>query len=88
VIKESLKEAITPMNETLSESVDSAVEKVKKAIINRTDEGDAVFIAGIGNTIGVGQNPEDLPTSSRRSKRKRTSWNPSCLFQEWEEPPS
>lgn len=62
VIKESLKEAITPMSENLSKSVDAAVEKVKEAIRDRTEKDDAIFIAGIGNTIGVGQTPEELPT--------------------------
>lgn len=62
VIKQSLKEAITPMSKQLSESVDPAVEKVKEAVRERTEEDEVVFIAGIGNTIGVSQDPEALPT--------------------------
>ncbi|MFW5912442.1 MAG: DUF1512 family protein [Candidatus Hadarchaeota archaeon] len=61
VIKQSLKEAITPMSKQLSDSVDPAVERVKKAIQERTEEDETIVIAGIGNTIGVGQDPENLP---------------------------
>lgn len=71
VIKESLKEAITPMSDSLSKSVESAVEKVKEAVRDRTDEGDAVFIAGIGNTIGVGQNSKELPMEFPKVKKKK-----------------
>lgn len=70
VIKESLKEAITPMSETLSKSVDAAVEKVKKAIRERTDEDDVILVAGIGNTIGVGQDPAQLPTEFPKVKKE------------------
>lgn len=61
VIKQGLKEAITPMSQKIASTADDAVEKLKEAIRNRTDEGDAIFIAGIGNTIGVGQDPSELP---------------------------
>lgn len=70
VIKESIKEAITPMSKTLSKSTDAAAEKIKEAILNRTDEGDSVFIAGIGNTIGVGQNSKELPTKFPEVKKR------------------
>lgn len=62
VIKQGLKEAITPMTKPISDSVDAAVEKIKEAVRERTEEGDSIFVAGIGNTIGVGQNPSELPT--------------------------
>lgn len=70
VVKEGLKEAITPMNESLSESVDKTVEKLKEAIRNRTETGDTVFVAGIGNTIGVGQSPEEIPTEFPERKKE------------------
>lgn len=69
VIKESLKEAITPMSDTLAEATDEVVEKVKQAIRTRTEEGDNVFIAGIGNTIGVGQNTASVPTKFPKIKK-------------------
>lgn len=71
VIKEGLEEAITPMTRELSESVDKAVEKVKEAVRKRTKKDDVIFIAGIGNTIGVGQNPKELPKTSEFPKSER-----------------
>ncbi len=70
VIKEGLEEAITPMSKELFESAEVAVEKVKRAIRNRTEEGDTVFVAGIGNTIGVGQNSEEIPTEYPEEEKK------------------
>lgn len=70
VIKEGLEEAITPMTQELSEAVDKAIEKLKEAIRQRTDKDDAIFIAGIGNTIGVGQNPDELPKKFPKAKKE------------------
>ena len=61
VIKESFKEAITELNHSLVKAIDFTVEMVKKAIRERTKPGDTVIIAGIGNTIGIGQRAEELP---------------------------
>ena len=61
VIKESFKEAIKPFNKRLVRAADVAVERVKQAIRERTKPGDVVIVAGIGNTIGIGQRAEDLP---------------------------
>lgn len=69
VIKEGLEEAITPMTQELSESADKAVEKLKEAIRQRTEKDDAIFIAGIGNTIGVGQDPEELPKEFPKAEK-------------------
>lgn len=55
VIKESLREAIAPMKKELYEGVEKAVERVKRIIRENTKEGETVIIAGIGNTIGIGQ---------------------------------
>jgi hypothetical protein len=54
-IKESILDAITPMKREISESAERAVEAIKKLILERTEEGDTVIVAGIGNTIGIGQ---------------------------------
>jgi hypothetical protein len=35
--------------------VDVAIESVERMIKDRTEEGDIVIVAGIGNTIGVAQ---------------------------------
>ncbi len=70
VVKEGFKEAITPMTKSISESAETAVKKVKEAIRNRTEQGDIIYVAGIGNTIGVGQSPEDMPTDFPRKEKK------------------
>jgi len=55
IIKQSIQEAIAPMKKEISEGVDAALGRVKQLIQERTHEGDTVIIAGIGNTIGIGQ---------------------------------
>jgi hypothetical protein len=61
LIKESFTEAIKPLNKRLIKGVEIATERVKKAIRERTKPGDVVIIAGIGNTIGIGQSPDEIP---------------------------
>ncbi len=61
VIKESFKEAIRPLNKRLARAVEVAEERVKQAVRERTKPGDVVIVAGIGNTIGIGQRTEELP---------------------------
>ncbi|MDI6819730.1 MAG: DUF1512 family protein [Candidatus Hodarchaeaceae archaeon] len=61
IIKESFKEAITPLNKRLARAVDFTTERVKQAMRERTKRGDVVVVAGIGNTIGIGQGPDQLP---------------------------
>jgi len=61
VIKESFKEAIGPINKRLAKAADATVERVKHAIRERTKPGDTVVVAGIGNTIGIGQSAKELP---------------------------
>jgi hypothetical protein len=61
LIKESFTEAIKPLNKRLVKGVEVATERVKQAILERTKPGDVVIIAGIGNTIGIGQSPGEIP---------------------------
>jgi hypothetical protein len=61
VIKESFKESIRPLNKRLVRAVDVTIERVKRAIRERTKPGDVVIVAGIGNTIGIGQLAKELP---------------------------
>jgi len=53
-IKEAIEEALSTMRKELVDGVEAAVERVKNIIRTRTKEGDVVVLAGIGNTIGVG----------------------------------
>ncbi len=55
VIKEDIGDAVSPMRKEIIDSIDKAIERVKQVILERTKEGDKVVIAGIGNTIGIGQ---------------------------------
>ena len=57
IIKESYVEAVTPMNPIIAERVDKVVERVKKLILEEVKPEGKVIIAGIGNTVGVGNEP-------------------------------
>ena len=54
VIYQSIGEAITPMRESIAKAADEVVEKVRKLIADKIEEGFSVIVAGIGNTIGIG----------------------------------
>jgi hypothetical protein len=43
------------MRKEIFDATEVAVERVKRVIKEKSGEGDNVIIAGIGNTIGVGQ---------------------------------
>jgi len=55
IIKEDIGDAVSPMRKEIFDATEVAVERVKHVIKERTKEGDTVIIAGIGNSIGVGQ---------------------------------
>lgn len=80
IIKESFKEAITPLNKRLAKAVDATVERVRQAIRERTKPGDVVIVAGIGNTIGIGQSPEELPKDFPEPKEEKGIESDKLLF--------
>ena len=55
IVKESIQEAILPMKKSIAESVEKTTARINELILERSKEGDAIIVAGIGNTIGVGQ---------------------------------
>jgi len=55
IIKEDVGDAVSPMRKEIFDSVDKAIERIKQVALERTKEGDKIVIAGIGNTIGIGQ---------------------------------
>lgn len=55
IIKEDIGDAVSPMRKEIFDATQVAIERVKRVIKEKTKEGDNVIIAGIGNTIGVGQ---------------------------------
>ena len=54
-IKQDISHVVAPMIEELFKACDTAVEAVKRLVEERTQPGDVVLVAGIGNTIGVAQ---------------------------------
>jgi len=54
-IKEDLGDAISPMRKEIFDAIDEAIERIKRLVLERTKEGDSIIIAGIGNSIGIGQ---------------------------------
>jgi len=55
IVKESIMEAIAPMKKEISEAAELVLARIRKLILDRTKEGDIVVVAGIGNTVGIGQ---------------------------------
>jgi len=55
IIKEDIGDAVSPMRKELVDAVDNVIERIKRLVHERTKEGDSIIIAGIGNTIGIGQ---------------------------------
>jgi len=55
IVKEDIGDAVSPMRKEILDAVDKTIERVKRVIIEKTKEGDKVIVAGIGNTIGIGQ---------------------------------
>ncbi len=54
-IKQDISHVIAPMVEELYKATDTALESVKRIVTERTQEGDYVLVAGIGNTMGIAQ---------------------------------
>ncbi len=55
IIKEDIGDAVSPMRKEIFDAADAAIERIKRLLLERTKKGDSVIIAGIGNTIGIGQ---------------------------------
>ena len=54
-IKQDITHVVAPMVEELFTACDTAVETIKRMVEEKTEEGDTVLVAGIGNTVGVAQ---------------------------------
>ena len=55
IVKQDLGDAVSPMRKEIFEAADPVIAKIKRLILERTKKGDKIIIAGIGNTIGIGQ---------------------------------
>jgi hypothetical protein len=54
-IKQGMEHVVAPLVEELMDATDKAASSVKGLILDYSEEGDTVIIAGIGNTVGVAQ---------------------------------
>ncbi|MFX1466319.1 MAG: DUF1512 family protein [Promethearchaeota archaeon] len=55
IVKQSIEDALTSMKKSIAMAVDDVIRRIHWIINNQTNEGDTVVVAGIGNTLGVGQ---------------------------------
>jgi hypothetical protein len=55
IIREDIGESSNTMRKEIYEAADITVKRIKQLILERTNAGDSIIIAGIGNTIGIGQ---------------------------------
>jgi hypothetical protein len=55
VIKQSLKEAVSPMNRKIYDGIYEAIERVKRIIKEKIPVGGYGILVGVGNTVGIGQ---------------------------------
>jgi len=55
LIKEDIKDVVSTMRKEIADAADAVIERIKRLIRERTKEGETLIIAGIGNTIGIGQ---------------------------------
>lgn len=55
LIKEDMGDVYMTMSKEIVDGANVAIERIKIMIREKTKEGDTVIIAGIGNTMGIGQ---------------------------------
>ncbi len=55
VVKEDIGDAVSPLRKEIFDSISTVIDRIKQVVSERTKEGDSIIIAGIGNTIGIGQ---------------------------------
>ncbi|MEM2111392.1 MAG: DUF1512 domain-containing protein [Candidatus Bathyarchaeia archaeon] len=55
LIKEGIGDVVATMRKEIFDGVEEAIERVKRLIRENTKEGDSVIVAGVGNTMGIGQ---------------------------------
>jgi hypothetical protein len=53
IVRQSMKEVLSPMTDVVINSVDEVVKRLGRVIRERTKEGHTVLVVGVGNTIGI-----------------------------------
>jgi hypothetical protein len=54
-IKEDIGDSVSPMRKEIFDAMNTTIDRIKRVVKERSKEGDAIIIAGIGNSIGIGQ---------------------------------
>ncbi|MDI9619737.1 MAG: DUF1512 domain-containing protein [Candidatus Nezhaarchaeota archaeon] len=54
IVKQGFDEALSVMRKEIADAAEKAVESVKKVVREKVVEGGVAIVAGIGNTVGVG----------------------------------
>jgi hypothetical protein len=55
IVKEDTGDAVSPLRKEIFDSLSTVIDRIKEVVLERTKEGDSIVIAGIGNSIGIGQ---------------------------------
>jgi len=55
LIKEDIGDVVSVMRKEIVDGANNAIERIRRLVQEKTKEGDTIIIAGIGNTMGVGQ---------------------------------
>lgn len=55
VVKETLKDAISPMKKEIADASSEVIARIKRLLSRMTQKGDKIIIVGVGNTIGIGE---------------------------------
>jgi len=55
IVKEDTGDAVSPLRKEIFDSINTVLDRIKEVVMERTKEGDKIIIAGIGNSIGIGQ---------------------------------
>ena len=53
IVRQSIKEVLSPMSEAITRSADDVVKRLGRVIRERTKEGSTVLVVGVGNTMGI-----------------------------------
>jgi len=53
IVRQSLKEVLSPMTNAINNSADEVIRRLERVIQERTKEENTILVVGVGNTIGI-----------------------------------
>ena len=53
IVRQSLKEVLSPMTNEINNSADEVIRRLERVIQERTKEENTILVVGVGNTIGI-----------------------------------